>query len=65
MNKREIVEIEGIMGFCDMSNEPIITVFEEIGDFINEETYYASELFEGFEGKMIKITIEHENKEDN
>ena len=44
------------------TGEASIAVFEENDNFIDEKEYNILELLEGFDGKTVKITVEHSNK---
>lgn len=62
MEKREILEIKGVIDVLAETGEASIAVFEENDNFIDEKEYNILELLEGFDGKTVKITVEHSNK---
>ena len=62
MEKKEILEVKGLIDVLAETGEASITVFEENDNFIDEKEYNLLELLEDFDGKRIKITVEHSNK---
>lgn len=62
MKKTETLEVIGVIDVLAETGEASITVFEENDNFIDEKEYNILELLEGFDGKTVKITVEHSNK---
>lgn len=62
MKKTETLEVIGVIDVLAETGEASITVFEENDNFIDEKEYNILELLEDFDGKNVKITVEHSNK---
>lgn len=58
MEKREILEVKGLIDVLAETGEASITVFEENDNFIDEKEYNLLELLESFDGKTTSIKIE-------
>lgn len=64
MEKKEILEAKGYVSVVPDNQEATLIVYEENDGFIDEKEYDILKLLEDFDGKLVRLIVEHSRRGD-